>query len=69
MAFNPNNRFRKRYRRIFRKDPLTANLFLLLAELAGPDGKVILPADPRSIDRELASLMTARFEDPEGWQL
>jgi hypothetical protein len=69
MSFQLNRRFRKKYRQIFRKDPLAANLFLLLCELAGPDGKVILPADPRAIDRELASLMQARFEDQEGWQL
>ncbi len=69
MAFNFNKKFRKKYQRIFKKDPLSANLFLLLCELAGPDGKVILPKDPGAIDQELASLMQARFEDPHGWQL
>ncbi len=69
MSFEPNRRFKKRYRQIFRKDPMAANLFLLLCELAGPEGKVTLPEDPRAIDRELAALMTARFENPEAWQL
>lgn len=69
MAFIPNRKFKKKYRQIFRQNPLSANLFLLLCELAGPDGEVILPEDPGAIDQELASLMRARFKDPEGWQL
>jgi hypothetical protein len=32
--FTPNRRFRRDYDNLFRKDPLTANTFLLLAELA-----------------------------------
>ena len=66
MAFNPNNKFRKKYREFFKKDPLSANLFLLLCELAGPDGKVILPEDPGAIDRELASLMQPGLKIPMG---
>ncbi len=69
MAFAPNRRFRKSYRKIFKKDPVAANLFLLLCELAGPDGEVILPNDPEKVDRELRDLMVARFEDLWGWQL
>jgi hypothetical protein len=69
MAFILNHKFKKKYRKLFRQDPLSANLFLLLCELAGPDGKVIFPKDPEAIDQELASLMQARFEDPHGWQL
>ena len=69
MSFQPNRKFRKKYERLFKQDPLSANLFLLLCELAGPEGKVILPEDPRAMDQELQALFTARFEDPEGWQL
>lgn len=69
MTFNPNNKFRKRYRKIFKKDPTAANLFLLLCELAGPDGKVFLPGDPKAVETELQTLLAARFENPEEWQL
>ena len=69
MAFTPNRKFKKKYRKLFRQDPLSANVFLLLCEMAGPDGKVILPEDPGAIDKELASLIQARFENPHGWQL
>lgn len=69
MAFSPNRKFRKRYRSLFLKDPLTANLFLLLCEVAGPDGRVILPDDPEKVDQQLRDLMAARFKDPWGWQL
>jgi len=69
MAFIPNRKFKKKYRQIFRRDPLSANLFLLLCEMAGHSGEVVLPSDPKAIDQELSSLMQARFQDPEGWQL
>jgi hypothetical protein len=69
MAFETNTKFRKRYRNLFKKDPLSANLFLLLCELAGPEGKVTLPEEPGAMDQELQALFAARFGDPEGWQL
>jgi hypothetical protein len=65
----PNRKFRETYRFLFLKDPITANLFLLLCELGVPDGKVILPVDPEEADRGLKDLMAVRFEDPYGWQL
>jgi hypothetical protein len=67
--FIAGRKFKKKYRQIFKKDPVAANLFLLLAELAGPDGKVILPGDPGAVEAELQTLLAARFEDPQGWQL
>lgn len=61
MAFKPNRHFRREYRRIFKKDPMAANVFMLLAELADENGQVRLGPDPES---ELAQLLAARFEDP-----
>jgi hypothetical protein len=58
---NTNKKFRKKYRQIFNKDPLAANIFLLLCELAGPDGKVILPNDSDDLNKELQALLTSRF--------
>jgi hypothetical protein len=62
-------KLKKKYLKLFKKNPVAANLFLLLFELAGPDGKIILPQEPEEIDRELTKLMLDRFQDTEGWQL
>jgi hypothetical protein len=61
--FKPNRKFRRDYRRLYRKDPLSANTFLLLCELANDHGQV------ETSDEEIAALLTARFEDPEAYQL
>lgn len=58
MPFKPNRVFRRRYNRIFKKDPLAANMFLLICELADKSGQV------ETSEEELAELMTARFNDP-----
>ncbi len=63
IAFRPNRKFKKRYDRIFRKDPVAANLLLMLAELANEKGQV--KTDPE----ELAQLMAARFTDPNEYAL
>jgi hypothetical protein len=68
-GLRPNRKFRRRYYSIFKKDPLSANLFLLLSELAGPDGKVVMPTDPRKLEEELQELISIRFENPFGYQL
>lgn len=64
MTFNPNRAFRKKYRKIFKKDPLAANTFLLLAEIADERGEVVI-----SDEDKLADLLMARFEDPRRWAL
>ena len=61
--FKPNRKFRREYNRLFREDPLGANTFLLLCELADDNGQVETSA------QEIAILMAARFEDPEAYQL
>jgi hypothetical protein len=61
--FIPNRRFRRDYRRIFQKDPIAANMFLLLAELADERGQVITD------DNELSILMGLRFDDPCAYSL
>lgn len=64
MDFKPNRKFRQKYKKLFKKDPLAANMFLLLCELANEKGEVVVKDDG-----ELAELMAVRFEDPEAWQL
>ena len=58
-----NPKFKKRYNKIFRRDPIAANLFLLLAELADEQGRVITD------EKELSILMQARFNDPKEYAL
>ena len=64
MSFRPNKRFKREYKRLFKKNPLTANMFLLLCQLANEKGEVVIKDE-----RELTELMAVRFEDPEAWQL
>ena len=63
MTFKPNRRFKREYKQLFKKDPLAANTFLLLCELADERGQV--ETNPKG----LAELMQARFEDPREYQL
>ena len=63
MIFQPNRKFKRDYDRLFKKDPLGANTFLLLCELADEKGQVM--TNPQ----ELADLMAARFEDLEEYAL
>lgn len=63
MQFSPNKKFRRQYKRLFRKDPIAANAFLLLCELADDRGQV------ETSPEEIVVLMATRFEDPEAYQL
>lgn len=53
----------KAYNLIFKQNPEAANLFLLVAELADEKGQVVTD------EKELATLMAARFEDPWRYSL
>lgn len=63
MAFRSNKKFRKKYNWLFKKDPLAANTFLLLCELADKKGQVV------TNEKEIAELMAIRFEDPKEYAL
>ena len=63
VAFLPNRRFKKEYRRLYKKDPLAANMFLLLCELTDENGQI------ETNEEELAELIAARFNDPEDYVL
>lgn len=65
--FRPNRKFRHRYDLLFRRDPLGANMHLLLCELANERGEVRL--DGPLPEMELHRLMVARFSDPRAYQL
>lgn len=63
MKIQFSRRFKQNYDRIFRKDPESANLFLLLAEIANERGEVMTD------ERELARLFEARFHNPREYAL
>ncbi len=63
MAFKPNRKFKKKYDWLYKQDPLAANTFLLVCELADEGGQV------ETSPEELAILFAARFEDPEEYVL
>ena len=63
MSFKPNRKFKRKYNRIFKEDPVAANMFLLLCELADKNGQV------ETSEEELAQLIQARFNDPEEYAL
>lgn len=65
--FIPNRHFRRKYDRMFRTDPLAANVMLLLAELADDGGQIIFDGIDPAV--EIQNLMLARFDDPRAYQL
>lgn len=65
--FRPNRKFRRAYDQLFRKNPLGANMHLLLCELANEQGEIRF--NGHLPERELQRLMVARFSDPRAYQL
>jgi len=61
--FIPNKQLKKRYDRAFAKNPMGANVLLLIAELANDKGRV------KTTEEELTVLFNARFSDPEEYAL
>ncbi len=68
MDFKPNKRFKKDYDKLFKEDPLQANLLLLLCELANENGEVIFDNSGNHID-EMIDLIECRFNDPAEYAL
>jgi hypothetical protein len=62
----PSRRFKREYDRLFKHDPASANVFLLLAELANGRGEVRLGPCPEA---EIQQLIAARFDDCRAYQL
>jgi hypothetical protein len=63
MTFKKNRRFKKKYDWLYKKDPMGANMFLLLCELADEKGQVM------TSEAEISELMPIRFNDPEEYAL
>jgi len=59
----PDRKFKERYDRVFRKNPMAANMLLLIFELANGKGRV------QTTEEEIAALFNARFSDPGGYAL
>jgi len=70
MIFKPNKKFKLEYDHLFKEDPIEANMFLLLAELADEQGQVkILGTNEKEVSEEISKLMAARFDDPKEYAL
>ena len=70
MPFKAKRKIKREYNRLFKKDPLIANTFLLLAELADDKGQVkIQGSNEKEVAQELSRLMDARFNDPAEYAL
>ena len=68
--FIPNRRFKRKYDKLFKQDPIGANVFLLLAELADDKGRIkIQGSNEQEIAEEIQKLLLARFNDPEEYAL
>lgn len=65
-TFTPTWRFWQKYDRLFQKDPVAANVLLLLAELTDELGVVKLPAS--NPGAEIVHLMDVRFSDPRAYR-
>lgn len=62
-----NRKFKRDYDRFFKDDPATANMYLLLCELAAEaGGEFTLPTTYP--EAEIQRLMLARFDDPLAYQ-
>jgi hypothetical protein len=66
MTFIPNRKFKRDYDRIYKKDPVAANVFLLMCELADEKGQVSF-TEPAEV--EIQRLLMARFDDLRAYQL
>ncbi len=62
-TFRPNRKFKKQYDRLFKNDPLIANTFLLICELADEKGQIVIQ------DEKLTRLFSARFDNPNEYAL
>ena len=70
MTFKRNKRFKRKYNRLHKQDPLAANMLLLLAELADERGQVkIHGSNEQEVAEEIQKLLMARFNDPEEYAL
>ena len=70
MTFRPNRKFRREYALLFKQDPVEANIFLLLAELADEKGQIKIQATTKEgIAKEIRKLLIARFNDPAEYAL
>jgi len=68
-TFQPNRAFKKDYDKLFKEDPLQANMLLLMCEIADEKGTVFHNHTKEEVIDELMDLMKARFNDVEEYAL
>ena len=70
VAMVRKKKFKKTYDKIFKQDPIGANVFLLISELADSEGNVEFKNGPDGTPiQEICDLLQARFNDPEEYAL
>ena len=70
MSFNPNRKFKRQYDRFFKEDPMLANVYLLLCELADEKGNIKIPGESEDqVSESICILMAIRFNDPKEYAL
>lgn len=63
-----DRKFRREYDSLFKKEPLAANVMLLLCELADEKGIINFEINYPT-DAEIKRLLLARFNDPYAYNL
>ncbi len=64
-----NKAFRKDYKKLFKKDPISANMMLLFMDMADKNGRVIIDGNEEEQATQISNLMNSRFNDPTEYQL
>jgi len=64
---NFNKKFRNNYDKIFKLDPVAANILLLLAELSDKNGQIRF--DRETMPTDIDGLLSARFIDCSAYNL
>lgn len=67
MQQNFNRKFRRDYDKIFKTDPIAANIFLVLAELSDINGQILF--DTATMPADIDKLLSARFNDCSAYNL
>ena len=64
-----NSKFKKAYKKMFKKNPVAANMMILFMDIADENGQFTLEGNKDEQADQLMMLMAARFNDVEEYQL
>lgn len=64
-----NKAFKKEYDKIFNHDPLAANIFLMLVDMADEKGEIYFEGSEDQMNDQINILVNGRFNDVFEYQL